>query len=72
MKYLEAATVGVLWEKGVFKNLANFRPATSLKKRLQHRCFPVNLLNFQEHLFYRTPPGDCFLVLFQAGTSAGD
>ena len=40
-------------------------PATLLKKRLQHKCFPVN---FQEHLFcgisknafYRTTPNDYF------------
>ena len=25
-----------------------------LKKRLWHRCFPVNLWNFYEYLFYRT------------------
>ena len=30
-------------------------PATLLKKRLWHRCFPVNFAKFQEHLFYRTP-----------------
>ena len=34
-----------------------------LKKRLWHRCFPVNLWNFYEYLFYRTPLGDCFYYL---------
>ena len=51
----EAATRGVLWKKDVLRNFANFaRPglATLLKKRLWHRCFPVN--------FYRTPLDDCF------------
>ena len=39
--------------------------ATLLKKRLGHRCFPVNFANFQEHLFYRTPPGDCFCYFLE-------
>ena len=36
------------------------RPATLLKKRLWHKCFPVNLWNFSKHLFYRTPLDGCF------------
>ena len=32
------------------------RPATLLKKRLWHRCFPVNFAKFPRTLFfYRTP-----------------
>ena len=31
-----------------------------IKKRLQHSCFLVNLRNFQEHLFYRTPRDNSF------------
>ena len=31
-------------------------PATLLKKRLWHRCFPVNSANFSGHAFYGTPP----------------
>ena len=34
-----------------------------LKNRLWHRCFPMNLTNFLEHRFYRTPPDGCFLLL---------
>ena len=34
-----------------FNKVAALRPATLLKKRIWHRCFPVNLWNFQEHLF---------------------
>ena len=36
------------------------RPATLLKKRLQHRCFLVSFLTFLRTSFYRTSPGDCF------------
>ena len=30
------------------------------KKGLQHRCFLMNFARYLRHLFYRTPPGDCF------------
>ena len=33
------------------------------KRRLRHRCFPVNSTNFLEHLFFRTPPNNCFWIL---------
>ena len=35
----------VFYEKGVFRNSGLF-PATLLKKRLWHRCFPVNFAKF--------------------------
>ena len=42
-------------------------PATSLKKRLWHRCFPVNFAKFLRTLFsYRTPlvaASDCLLYV---------
>ena len=31
-----------------------------IKKRLQHRCFPVSITKFFRTSFYRIPPGDCF------------
>ena len=37
-----------------------FRLATSLKKRLWHRCFPVNFVKFLKHLFLQNPSGGCF------------
>ena len=36
------------------------RPATLLKKRLWHRCFPVNFVKVLRTPFYRTPLGNCF------------
>ena len=40
-----------------FKIVAGLRPATLLKKRLWHRCFPVNFAKFLTiPFFYRTPP----------------
>ena len=35
-----------------FNNVAGLRPATLLKKRLWHRCFPVNFLKFLRTLFF--------------------
>ena len=51
----------VFCEKGVLRNFAKFTgkhaaPATLLKKRLCHRCFPVNFVKFlRTPFFYRTP-----------------
>ena len=42
-----------------FSKVAGRRPAASLKKRLCHRCFPVNFAEFLKNLFQRTPSGDC-------------
>ena len=39
----------------IFNKVADLRPATLLKRRLWHRCFPVNFVKF-----LKTPPGDCF------------
>ena len=35
-------------------------PATSLKKRLQHKCFLMNFARCLTHLFYRKLWGKCF------------
>ena len=38
----------------VFNKFASLRPATLFKKRLWHRCFPVNFAKFLRTLSYRT------------------
>ena len=43
-----------------FNKVAGLRHATLLKKRLWHRCFPVNCAKSRKTLFYRTPSDDCF------------
>ena len=35
-----------LWQSLFFKKVAGLRPAALLKKRLWHRCFPVNFRKF--------------------------
>ena len=37
-----------------------YKDCNFIKKRRQHRCFPVNLARFFKYLFYRTPPRDSF------------
>ena len=49
-----------------FNKVAGLRAATLLKKRLWHRCFPVNFVKFlrtpfyTEHLFTQNTSGGCF------------
>ena len=58
---------------GLLRNFAKFtgkhlyqslRPATLLKMRVWHRCFPVNFAKFLRKPFYRTTPRDCIYALF--------
>ena len=41
---------------------AGLRSATLLKRRLQHRYFPVYFAKFLRTPFYRTPLDDCFFL----------
>ena len=45
------------------------QPATSLKKRLWHRCFPVNSAKFLKTFFYRTHPGAASEISTFRGTN---
>ena len=36
--------------------LIKLQPCDIMKKRLQHRCFPVNIAKFLRTAFYRTLP----------------
>ena len=49
-----------LWQGLLFNKVAGPRPATILKKRFWHRCFPVSFAKFPKTPFYRTPLDDCF------------
>ena len=48
----------------LFNKVAGLRPETLLKKRLSHRCFPVNFADFLRISFYRKLPDDCFYSFF--------
>ena len=45
--------------ESLFIEVTGLYSATSLKG-LQHRFFLMNLVRYLRHLFYRTPPDDCF------------
>ena len=77
LKATEAATRGVLCKKMFLENSQNSqentcarvsfliklqaRPATLLKKRLWHRCFPVSFVNFLRTLFLQNTSGRLLL-----------
>ena len=46
----------------IFNKLAVLRPATLLKKRLWHRCFPVNFVKFLRTPFLQNTSGGCFCL----------
>ena len=64
---LEAATRGVLCRKVFLEILQNSqentvaRPATLLKKKLWHRCFPVNFWKFLRTPFIQNTSGRLLL-----------
>ena len=43
-----------------FNKVAGLRPATLSKKRLWHRCFPVNFAKFLRTPFLQNTSGGCF------------
>ena len=64
-----AATGGVLLKKVFLKISKNsqentyawgLRPATLIKKRIWHRCIPVNFAKFLSTPFLQNTPGGCF------------
>ena len=51
-----------LYQSLFFNKVAGLRTATLLKKRLWHRCFPVNFLKFLRTPFLRNTSGRLFLT----------
>ena len=46
----------------LFNKVAGLRPTTLLKKRLWHRCFPVNFAKFLRKPFSQNAPGRLLLL----------
>ena len=66
MFFPEAATGGVLSGKHLcqslfFHNFSGLKPATLIKKRLWHTCFPTNFAKIWRTTFYRKPPVAAFI-----------
>ena len=47
----------------IFNKVEGLRPATLLKKRLSHRCFPVNFAKFLRTPFLNNTPGRLLLTI---------
>ena len=60
LKNFAKFTIKHLCQSLLLNKVAGLMPVTLLKKRLCHRCFPVNFTKFLRTPFYRTPLGDCF------------
>ena len=52
LKNFEKFTGKHLFQGLFFNKVAALRPATLLKRRLQHRCFPVNIVKFLRTPFF--------------------
>ena len=61
-KITETATGGVVLKK-VFLKIEGHRPATLLKKRLWHRCFPVNFAKLLRTPFLQNTSGRLLLLV---------
>ena len=51
-----------LFQSLYFNKVPGLRPATSLKKRVWHRCFPVNFAKFLRTPFLQNTSGRLILV----------
>ena len=52
-----------------FNKVAGLRPATLLKKRLWHRCFPVNFVKVVRTSFLQNTSGRLLLVVLKSTCS---
>ena len=52
-----------LWQSLFFNKVAGLRPATLLKKRFWHRCFPVNFAKFRRASFLQNTSGQLLLSI---------
>ena len=61
---LLTATISISSRPEVFckKVFLKFHTATLFKKRLWHRCFPVNFVKFLRNRFLKNTSGGCFCI----------
>ena len=64
IEYFSETAIGGVYEKGVLKNFAKFTRKhlcrSLVDKDSDEGVFLSILRNFEEYLFYITPPRDCF------------
>ena len=49
--------------ESLFNKVAGLKAYNFIKKRLQHRCFPVKFAKFLETPFLESIPGGCFCIV---------
>ena len=49
--------------ESLFSKVASLEAYKFIKKRLQHRCFPVNIANFLRKFYLKKTIGGCFVSL---------
>ena len=69
LKHFQKQSPEVFYKKGVLENFTKFtvkhlRPATLLKKRLWHRCFPMNFVKFFRTPFLQNTSGGCLCTWY--------
>ena len=63
LKISQVITEKHLCRSLIFNKVADWRPATLLKRRFRHSCSPVTFVNFLRTRFYRTCQVSCFYKL---------
>ena len=53
--------------ESLFSKVASLEACNFIKKRLQHRCFPVNIAKFLIKLYLKNTTGGCFCALNTSG-----
>ena len=61
-KFSQKQPPDMFCKKGVLRNFAG-GPVTLFKKRIWHRCFPVNFAKFLRTPFFQNNLGDCFCLV---------
>ena len=59
LKTLQNSQEKLCWSL-FFNKVAGLRPESLLKKRLQYRCFPLNLVKFFKNSFFKNTSAGCF------------
>ena len=53
--------------ESLFSKVASLEAYKFIKKRLQHRCFPVNIVNFFRKFYLKNTTGGCFCTCNSPG-----
>ena len=57
--------------ESIFSKAATLVACNFIKKRLQHRCFPVNIAKFLRKFYLKNTTGGCFCTLNSSGILNG-